>query len=80
MPAMEPEQLAPFAVEVWRLGRRLAVADLSRERLNDSLRRLTAALEDAGKTPAGLALPLMLFGAALVATFAARSLTGRRHR
>lgn len=45
---MAREHLAQVAVEVWRLGQRLEAADLSRERLGDSLRRLTEALAQAG--------------------------------
>ena len=38
---MERDKLGQVAVEVWRLGQRLEAAELSRERLDDSFRRLT---------------------------------------
>ena len=48
MTAIENERLAQVAIEVWRLEQRLDVTELSRDRLQDSVRRLTAALSDAG--------------------------------
>lgn len=45
---MEHVKLAQVAVEVWRLGQRLDAPEPSRERLDDSLRRLVNALEEAG--------------------------------
>ena len=40
--------IAQLAIEVWRLGLRLDQSEISPERLTDSLRRLTSALDRAG--------------------------------
>lgn len=49
---MPPDPTSPnfvqIAVEVWRLGQRLDQSPLSRERLDDSFRRLSTALADVG--------------------------------
>lgn len=47
-PASAQALLAPLAVEVWRLGRRIAAAPGTSERFADSHARLVRALEDAG--------------------------------
>ena len=48
MAAIENERLAQLAIEVWRLEQRVEVTEPSRDRLQDSVRRLTAALQDVG--------------------------------